>query len=203
MVFITHASLSRSRNGQVTQSASARLLLAALLFAMLCTGPVVAEPFTVRSVETVLKDKVYLLNARINYKFSAEALKALESGVPLLILMDVEVEQVRWWWNKEVATLEQGYLLLYHALTEKYIVNNLNSGAQNNYATLYAALAALGYLENFPILDANLLSADKRYIVRLRVHLDIESLPAPMRPLAYISSQWQLASDWYTWPLQQ
>ncbi|MGD8484189.1 MAG: hypothetical protein PVF81_04960 [Thioalkalispiraceae bacterium] len=24
-----------------------------------------------------------------------------------------------------------------------------------------------------------------------------------MRPLAYISSQWQLESDWYTWKLNQ
>ena len=42
-----------------------------------------------------------------------------------------------------------------------------------------------------------------RYQVKMRTFLDIESLPAPMRPLAYISSDWQLDSDWVSWPLTQ
>jgi len=92
--------------------------------------------------------------------------------------------------------------LLYHALSEKYIIHNLNSGAQNNYISLNAALYSLSNIRDFPLIDKNLLEEGDNYYVRLRTYLDIESLPAPMRPIAYISSQWQLESDWFSWPLK-
>jgi len=163
-----------------------------------------AQNFTIRSVETHLHDKVYLLDANIDYQFSDATLEALRNGVPLIVLLDIKVEQERnWWLNKTIAELQQGYLLLYHALTEKYIVNNLNSGAQENYDHLNTALAALGKVKDLPILDAQLANKGNRYSVKLKTHLDLDSLPAPMRPLAYISSDWRLESDWYKWPLQQ
>jgi hypothetical protein len=163
----------------------------------------VAEEFTIRSVETSLAEKVFTLSAEIEYNFSDAAIEALQNGVPLIVLIDIEVERERnWWLNEEIAELQQGYLLLYHALTERYILNNLNSGAQQNFESLGAAVSALGRLEALPILDANLAARGKRYQVRLRTYLDLESLPAPMRPVAYISSQWRLESDWYEWPLQ-
>lgn len=163
-----------------------------------------AKGFSIRSVDTHLRDHVYRLDTRIDFAFSEEAQKALQSGIPIIILLDIEVEKLRdWWWNKSVARLQQGYLLLYHALTEKYIVNNLNSGAQHDYTSLSATLRGLGRINGLPLIDSSLLHKGDDYQVRVRVHLDIESLPAPMRPLAYISSDWQLASDWYTWPLQQ
>ena len=167
------------------------------------SSTVYADAFTVRSVKTSLVDKVYTLSAEIDYSFSDAAIEALENGVPLIVLIKIEVERERnWWLNKEIAELQQGYLLLYHALTEKYIINNLNSGAQENYDSLHGAVSALGQLDSLPILDANLTSDDARYLVRMRTFLDLEALPAPMRPVAYISSQWRLESDWYEWPLQ-
>jgi hypothetical protein len=157
--------------------------------------------FVIKSVETRLVNDVYHLDARIDYRFSDEALNALRSGVPLLILLDIQVVQDRWYWDRTLAELEQGYLLLYHALSEQFIIHNLNSGAQEHFRSLGAALRSLGRIDNLPLIDAKLLQPDEAYKVRLRTHLDIESLPAPMRPLAYISSDWQLDSDWVTWPL--
>lgn len=162
-----------------------------------------AEGFKILSAETELKNHVFHLNANLELRFSDDALEALRSGVPLIILLNIEVEKDRnWWWDKTIAELEQGYLLLYHALSEKYIVHNLNSGAQQNYTSLNAALDSLSNIRDFPLIDKNLLEKDNEYYIRLRTYLDIESLPAPMRPIAYISSQWQLESDWFLWPLK-
>ncbi len=190
---------------QATEPQAGALRIVLLLaLSLLLPGLTQARGFTVRSVETRLQEGVYQLNTRIDYRFSEEAQKALQSGIPIILLLDIELEKERsWWWNKTVATLQQGYLLIYHALTEKYIVNNLNSGAQHDYTSLDASLSALGRINGLPLIDSALLNKGSSYRVKVRVHLDIESLPAPMRPLAYISSDWQLASDWYTWPLQQ
>ncbi len=160
--------------------------------------------FSIQSLETLMQDRVYLLSANFKYNFSTEAIEALEHGVPLLILVDIEIRSPRWWWSDAtIAELEQGYLLLYHALSESYVVHNLNSGTQTNFISLNQALTFLSKIKKLPILDANLLNPKKEYYLRVRTHLDIESLPAPMRPLAYISDDWQLASDWYEWPLQK
>ena len=184
-----------------------RCWLSVLLAGLITLWPIQAaraeHAFIIKSLETNLEQGVYQLNSRIEYRLSDEALSALKNGVPFLILMNIEVEQVRWYWNKTLAELEQGYLLLYHALSEKFIVHNLNSGAQDHYTSLDAALNALGQISNLPLIDAKLLAPELRYRIRMRTYLDIESLPAPMRPLAYISSDWQLDSDWVSWPLTQ
>ncbi len=179
------------------------LLLAGLITLLPIQASRAEHAFTIKSLETRLEQGVYHLDSRIEYSLSDEALNALKSGVPFLILMNIEVEQVRWYWNKNLAELEQGYLLLYHALSEKFIVHNLNSGVQEHYSSLEAALNALGRISKLPLIDAKLLDPDMRYQIKMRTYLDIESLPAPMRPLAYISSDWQLDSDWVSWPLTQ
>ncbi len=184
-----------------------RLWLSVLVAGLITLLPVettrAEHAFTIKSLETRLEKGVYQLDSRIEYSLSEEALSALKNGVPFLILMNIEVEQVRWYWDKTLAELEQGYLLLYHALSEKFIVHNLNSGVQDHYSSLDAALNALGHISKLPLIDAKLLDPKMRYQVRMRTYLDIESLPAPMRPLAYISSDWQLDSDWVSWPLTQ
>jgi hypothetical protein len=178
-------------------------LVGVLLVFILFSPDASADGFEVRSAESRLVDRVYMLNARIDYRLSEPTLEALQNGVPLIVLVDIEVEQVRnWWFNKTIAELQQGYLLLYHALTEKYIINNLNSGVQENYDSLGSALAALGRINDLPLLDANLVKPNEHYLVNLQTYLDLEALPAPMRPIAYISSQWRLESDWYQWPLK-
>lgn len=174
-----------------------------LLISLFFTSKSYAEGFKILSAETTLKDHVFHLNAKLDLKFSDDALEALRSGVPLIVLINIEVQEDRnWWWDKAVAELEQGYLMLYHALSEKYIIHNLNSGAQQNFVSLNAALNSLSNFEDFPLIDNNLLDQEDEYYVRLRTYLDIESLPAPMRPIAYISSQWQLESGWFSWPLK-
>lgn len=183
----------------------ALLVTGLMTLALFYCSPVHAEPaFKIKHAETILVEEVYHINASVEFEFSDEALNALQNGVPLIILFDIEVDKKRsWWLNKNIATLEQGYLLLYHALSKKFVLHNLNSGTQENYSNLSSALYALGNIQQLPILDADLLQKDTDYIFRLKSYLDIESLPPPMRPLAYVSSDWQLESDWYTWTLNR
>ena len=194
------------KSDKANKSTPAKILFAALLCLLLSNiFPAIshAEGFKILAAETKLKEHVFHLDANMDLKFSDDALEALRSGVPLIVLVNIEVQKSRsWWWDKTIAKLEQGYLLLYHALSEKYIIHNLNSGAQQNFISLNTALYSLSNIRDLPLIDKNLLEKDDEYYVRLRTYLDIESLPAPMRPIAYISSQWQLDSDWFSWPLK-
>ncbi len=177
-----------------------RLLAALVLLFALGGGALADDAFSVRDVHTSVEHQVYRLDADIDYALTVDALDALQNGVPLSLKVFIEVYRRRsWWWDKQVASLVQRYRLRYHALAEKYLVQNLNSGAQETYGSLAAALRALGTIRDLPIIDQNLLNPHDRYWGRMRVELDIESLPAPLRPLAYLSSQWRLGSEWYEW----
>lgn len=158
-----------------------------------------ADGFTVQNASTRLKNNVYLLDATVDLSFSEEPLLALENGVPLTIGFDIEVVRVRnWWLNDDVAALEQLYRLQYHALSGLYVVENLNSGALYAYPGLGSALASFSYIDGLPLLDANLIEEGEEYQVDIRVKLDVEALPSPLRPVAYVTPGWRrLTSDWF------
>lgn len=182
-----------------------RTLLAAGL-AMLASLPAVAQEegrFDIRSAYTSLNDGVYFLNARVEYRLSEAALAALESGVALTLELQIEVSRRRrFFTDPEVASLRQRYQLQFHALSQRYVVRNRNSGEQASFSTLYAALNAAGRVIDLPIIDAALLESDDRYDVHLRAVLDVRDIPGPLRLLAFWVDDWRLASEWYTWPLR-
>lgn len=173
-----------------------------LLFGLLFALPLHAADFFITGINTRLHENVYLLDAHVDYRFSDEALNALDNGVPLTFELSIEIERKRkWWLDSEVASLQQRYHLQYHPLSHQYLLQNLNSGAFYAFQSLSSALDAMGTLQDFPLLDAQLIEKDEKYEVLLHAELDIESLPSPLRPLAYISPAWRLNSDWYTWSL--
>lgn len=158
--------------------------------------------FSVRDAHTTLKDGVYRLDANIDFRFSDEALSALHSGLPFVINIEVKVDRPRdYLWADTVAALRQRYRIQFHALSDRYVVHNLNTDTRHSYVALEDALLAFGTLRDFPMLDRRLLDLDQTYRAGLRATLDIEALPTPMRLWAYVSEQWQLDSEWYQWPL--
>jgi len=163
------------------------------------SGNTMADEFVINSAELVLTEKVYQLNARIEFDFSKDVLAAIENGVPMVIETEIEFLKPRnYIWDEEVASLEQRYQLQYHALTEQYIVRNLNSGAQYTYFSLTAALQKIGNIDHLPLIDEKLLSdRDKEnYYARVRTHLGFENLPVPLKLNALISRSWWLGSEW-------
>ncbi len=178
------------------------LLLGGLLPLAVMPGFAGAAGFKIKHAETTLVDSVYWLDTTIDYDLSEQALEALDNGVPLTFLLEIDVLRIRdYVWDEDVASLQQRYQLQYHALTDQYLVKNLNSGAQHALPTLGVALSVLGAVLDLPILDRKLLVPGERYMVSMGVSLDIEALPVPMRVIAYFSADWRLASARYTWPL--
>lgn len=173
----------------------------AALFLLLLPLLVWASNFAVLEARTRLENGVYLLTAKIDYDLSPAALEALRNGIPLTVSLEMEVWRRReWLWDELIASLQQRFHLEYHALARQYVVINLNNGEQKSFPTRLAATDYLGRIDNFPLLDASLLGPADGCYGRLRATLDIEALPAPLRPLAYLSNEWHLTSEWYAWP---
>lgn len=165
--------------------------------------------FDIRNAHTELVDGVYLLDADIRFVFSDESLEAIENGIPVTIVLDMEVMRERglvWdnlWWDEQIAHVEAMFRIETRPLSKTYLVRNLNSGETQVFSSFDDLVVGLGRIRRFPLLDGHLLAGDGKYYLRLRALLDIESLPSPMRPWAYLSSLWRLESDWYEWPIQR
>ncbi len=180
--------------------------LAVLLCAMAVRAQDVPQQgyFNVRSATTVLNNGVHELDARLQLLLSTEANDALTSGVPLRIELALEVIRVRRFLpDAEQASLLVDYELEFRALSQRYIVRNVNSGEQESFATLYSALNNLGRVQGLPVIDDALLDDNSRYRVRLRALLSTREYPAPLRMLFFWRGQWQLKSEWFEWDLER
>jgi hypothetical protein len=160
--------------------------------------------FEVRSASTELVAGVHMLDARLQLVLSSEALKALNSGVPLTIELQMQVIRSRRFYLDALdAELAFRFELEYRPISQRYLVRNLNSGNQDSFATLYSALNSLGRVQRLPVIDETLLVPDRDYRVRLRALLATEQYSAPLRLLFFWRDEWQLKSEWYEWTLER
>ncbi len=153
---------------------------------------------SVRDIEGVVR-----LDATFALRFGTTLEEALHNGVALPLLIEIEVQQQRnYRWSKTIAHVEQRYTLSFNALTKQYLLHNRNTDAQLRLPSFSAVKAVLGSLSKFPLLDRRLLKDGKEYVARLRITIDSEQLPVPLRLMSYVSAEWDLQSEWYQWPLQ-
>jgi hypothetical protein len=179
---------------------------AASLFLVLLLPPAGAraEGIEVRNAVTRLQAGVWFLDADIDYRLNEATLEALENGLALDIMLTIRLTQRRRLiWDPEFAELKQHYQLQFHALTERYIVRNLNSGEQVTFASLPAALAALGTVRSLPVIDDALLSRGERYDVAFRAVVDIKELAGPLAMITFLWNDWRIAGDWVQWRLDR
>lgn len=182
-------------------------LFGALVALCLAAAPASAqddEPgFVIRTAFADLVNEVHYLYADIDYGLGDSALEALDNGVPLTFEVEVRVLRLRrWMWDQTVAEVNQQYQLVYHPLSERYVVRDLTNGSQSSYLTFRSAATDLGRISDLAIVADDKLTGDGIYQVRMRVRLVVEAFPAPMRWVAILFPRWRLASDWYAWVLR-
>lgn len=187
-----------------------QVLMMALLAAALSLVPFrlpaadASGSFRVTEISTRKGDESYLLNARMEINLNTGPKEALENGIPLVFEFQIQtLEKHVWFWDIVVAEYKQVRQVQLHSLSRTYLVKDLVTGAQRSYLKLDDALQAAGSLHNFPVLDFDQMKDNQAYSVRLRGNLDIEALPTPVRLLAYVSSAWDMDSEWYQWQLNR
>ena len=178
-------------------------LLGLCLLAAPCMSGAADERFEIRSAFIDVAQDVLLLNARLEFTLPEGARAAVREGAALTLDLQIELQRSRrFWLDETVASLSQHYELSYHALSERYVLRNLNSDEQSTYGTLDAALQQLSNINALPVLDRALLDPKQRYEVRLRAELDVHNLPDALRWVLFWADDWRQGSDWYTWPLK-
>jgi hypothetical protein len=181
---------------------------AVLLLCFLATAASEAGAATraaVRSATFTLDtiEDVYELSAKVDLSLPDDARKGIEAGLTLRLTYQIELYRVRRYMpDAAIAELEQANELSYHALSQRYLVRNLNTGEQQDFGSLQAALEALGDLRGLPVIDADLVQKGPQYEARLRAIIDLSTTPDALKWLLFWSDDWSATSEWYSWPLR-
>lgn len=153
----------------------------------------------------------YFLDAKVDIDLPMTIRAGLDSGVPLIFVLTMQfLEPSKYWFDKQLETIEYRFSLTYYELTRHYRVRRLATNTHHNYRSLSAALRGLGSIEGLPLMlnstsltlsDSETLSASDSGAIMavLDFRLDSRSLPLPLQPV--ITSSWRLASKELTWPV--
>lgn len=188
-------------------------LLAAALFALSTLGVVNAARadvldgiLEVRSAYVNIEQGVFQLFARIAYPVNDDIRAALKDGLMLSFDLDVVVSRERRFWvDENVAEYTLRRELLYHAVSDRYVMRSVEPGGpdQHSYATLEEALEALGTVDAWPFLLPQQLALNRDYRVSLRAGVRRGRLPDSLRVLLFWTNDWHRESEWFSWSLQR
>jgi len=179
----------------------------AVLMCVLLTGwswAGLAQALSFDAVTITLGDNDrIILDAQIDYELNETASDALENGVPLTFETHIQMREVgAWMWQSDVAEFRVRNVLRYRPLSGLYEVLRVGTDDKQVFATRASALRFMGRISELALIERSQLNLSAEYLVRLRTYLDIEALPLPMRPMAYISPEWEIESEPWEWQLR-
>ncbi len=125
--------------------------------------------------------------------------QALTHGVPLYFTGEFTLIRRRWYWLNEAAVQNEVTIKLsYNALTRQYRVSY--GALYQNFNELDDALHLLGH-QAFDPIPASSVHAGVKYVLSVRMHLDLGQLPKPLQINALVNTDWEMDSGWRSWPL--
>jgi len=187
---------SKNNNGAV--------LALALVLCATFAAAAWSKGFSVREVHAVFEEQRLVVTGALDLELSDKAEEALSKGIPIDVLIEFRLNRQRpLIWDKRIGEWTLRTRISYHALSGLYLVTLQNQDDPKTFGSQRSALKFIGTLSrvSFPAPVAASDTANK-YLLGLRVRMDVESLPAPLRPLAYVLSAWRLKSGWTEWPVQ-
>jgi hypothetical protein len=141
----------------------------------------------------------YVLDADIDIALNRTLEDALVKGINLYFVVELELSRPRgWWWlDEDIAEPVRKLRIYYHLLLRRYIVE---TGYTTRTAeTLSGALALLGKINEWQVLERGALKTGRRYDGRLRLRLDTTQLPKPLSITGVGGDNWDLITPWYEW----
>lgn len=174
-----------------------RTLVAGLLFVgvALLPPPAHADLIPVTSAELRAIDGEVVLNAEFDFVLNSTLEEALQNGIPLYFVLEIELTRARWYWlDEKVLQTALTYRVSYNALTRQYrVASGLLS---QSYGSLDEVQRYIGRVTSRPVIRLDALIPGARYDAAVRLRLDVNQLPKPFQVNALASREWTLASEW-------
>lgn len=152
----------------------------------------------IRQASIVASHNTKSIVATIDYPLSPSAREALQKGVALTWILRFELRQPGSLWDSVLYRGSVPFTLQFHALLNQYEVRS------GEHIDMFLSLhAALNYMASpkLPLPESE--PAKHATLLAIKSQFNRESLPIPLRPMAYLNEQWFLSSDWTTWPITE
>lgn len=131
----------------------------------------------------------WVLRADVQFELSNRLEEAINRGVTIYFALEFDLVRRRWyWWDDRAVQASQQIKLSYNALTREYRVSN--GGLHQRYGRLEEALAAIGRVRNWRVVDRGALTPGERYDASVRMKLDVTQLPKPFQVNVLTNRDW-------------
>ena len=140
-------------------------------------------------------DGAVLLSADFILGLTATLQDAVNRGLALYFLTEVQIQRGRWYWLDEtVVETQMEWRLSYHALTRQFRV--AVNGRSNSFGSMEEALAAMSGVKRWQVAPLSKFMRETSYEVWVRMRLDTTRLPKPFQMTALTDRDWNPQSDW-------
>ncbi len=173
------------------------LLLAALLYGQAAWGG-----SRVVDVHAEVRDGVVFVDADLVISPSQEVIDAMRNSIALNLVIEADIAEPReWLWDRRLASDARRLKLEYHALSRTWMVTDFAARETHTFTDLSGAVDSLSRIRAWRLTRWERLEGRDRLLGRLRVRLQVNKLPLPLRVPALIDPAWDLDSDWFLWSL--
>ena len=159
--------------------------------------------FTILQGTSVIERNRLRTNAQIELKLDNAPSDALRAGIPLTLSIQMQlIKKNNFLLKQVISNWQYQYVLDYHPLSGRYLVNDIASNQMKSYSTLIEALNSFSRFRSSERM-MNLKQDSGRLLVRLRAVLKTNALPQPLRLMTFFFPEWQQTSEWRQWDIIQ
>ncbi|QGT77635.1 DUF4390 domain-containing protein [Guyparkeria halophila] len=156
------------------------------------------------NVHAEVREEALFLDADLELSLGSEVIDALRNSIALTLVVEAEIAQPReWLWDRPLLSDRRRLRLEYHALSRTWMVTDFHARETHTFSQLSDAVESLSRVRAWRLGGWAPLADKPRLLGKLRVRLDVNKLPLPLRVPALFDDNWDLDSDWFLWGLSE
>lgn len=150
----------------------------------------------IEQTKLLLTEAKATLIADLDFQLSTSVKEALHSGIALYWDVSITLKQKQWggMWQKTLLAQSYRYSLSYYTLLDNYRLKDEREQVFKRLSNLSEALIYMRHIE-YADMAMQGYSAEQCVTGVFQVAFDREMLPAPLRPVAYFDTQWDLSAS--------
>lgn len=177
--------------------------LPGVLFLLLSAGVCAVEGITVEHASSQLVEDSYYVDAQVNFTLHEDLLEALDHGVDLEIRIIIRAKEKRkWLWDRIYKEKTLKFKLDHRPLSDVYIVRNVRKSERRQFDTLENALKYMGKIDRYYLMNNKKLNDSSGLTGQIRAEMNVDNLPPPLKPIAFLSDKWQMGGKWHRWTIR-
>ncbi len=179
----------------------------AILFGLLISAASISQAeseFNIKTASFTMRDSLLLLDSTIEIELPQYINRAIDQGFAVPLMFEVEVlKYSQYWFDKKLLSLKQKYQLHYLPMLSSYAIYDVNADQRMYFNSRQEAVFYLEVIYAYPLFDITNINQSEPVYARLRVGIDVDELPLPLKSSSLWDNDWGLQSDWFEWEINQ